>query len=455
MERINQLTAEIERFYAEPGPLNPQLDREAILEALQPFDFAEARPAQDVFETVSQLVRTGTVHITNPRYFGLFNPAPVLPAVIAEGLAAVYNPQMAAWSHAPVANEIEQHTLRFIATKLSLPTEQLACTFTSGGSEANHSAVLVALAHHFPQSLDDGIGSLPKRPCLYVSAMAHNSFDKIAKHVGLGLNALRVVPVNDELQLDMIALKTMLTEDRAAGWVPFMVVGTAGATATGVIDPLPELAQLCQEQSLWFHVDAAWAGAVAISPKLKPILAGIEQADSVTVDAHKWFNLTMGAGMFFTRHAKANQQAFAVRADYMPPSENNVVVPYLTTLQWSRRFIGLKLFMALAEFGESGYAAMIEAQTDLAHYFREQLHQQDWQVVNKTALPVVNFTHSKLTTGNLTADDLLQQLYAQSDTWISTVTINGQKVFRFCVTNFKSTRQDVDYLLGELTRLLY
>ncbi|GAA4456762.1 pyridoxal-dependent decarboxylase [Nibrella saemangeumensis] len=451
---LDRLTDEITSFYENPTAVVPQVTAEQIRTHLQSFDFCKPIDAERVFEEVQYMMRNWNVQITHPRYFGLYNPAPLLTAVIAEALAAVYNPQMAAWSHAPAANEIERHTLRHIAQKIGLPLEALACNFTAGGSEANHSAVLVALAHNFPQTLEDGLWALPQRPIIYASELAHNSFDKIVKHTGLGLDGLRIVPVNDSLQMDVNALRILIKQDQNAGRKPFMVVGTAGITATGTIDPLTAIADLCRQYDLWFHVDAAWAGAAVFSDTIRPALAGIELADSVTVDAHKWFNLTMGAGMFFTRHAGSNARAFTVRADYMPPSEEAVSVPYLTTMQWSRRFIGLKLFMALAELGEDQLARMIEYQAGLGAYFREQLKQEGWIVVNETPLPVVNFTHPRIRMSAVSVDGVLTKLYAEGDAWISSVTLRGEKVFRMCITNFKTTRADVDSLMDQLNRLV-
>lgn len=451
---LDRLTEEIIAFYESPTAVVPQITAEQIRTYLQSFDFNRPMDAEQVFDKVQHMMRHWNVQITNPRYFGLYNPAPLLTAVIAESLVAVYNPQMAAWSHAPAANEIERHTLRYMAGKIGLPLQNLACNFTSGGSEANHSAVLVGLAHHFPKTLEDGLWALSQRPIIYASELAHNSFDKIVKHTGLGLDALRIVPVDDSLQMDVNALRILIKQDQNAGRKPFMVVGTAGITATGTIDPLEAVADLCRQYNLWFHVDAAWAGAAVFSDALLPALAGIEQADSVTVDAHKWFNLSMGAGMFFTRHADSNARAFNVRADYMPPSEEDVTVPYLSTMQWSRRFIGLKLFMALAELGEEQIARMIEYQARLGDYFRERLEQEGWQIVNATPLPVVNFTHPRIQSGAITVDEILNQLYAEGDAWISSVTLRGEKVFRMCVTNFKTTHSDIDSLMNQLSRLI-
>src|SRR5256886_6024104 len=173
---------------------------------------------------------------------------------------------------------------------------------------------------------------------------------------GLGRRALRAVATDGQLQMDLGDLARRVAEDRHEGLAPFMVVGTVGTTGAGVIDPLPELAGFCRAENLWLHVDAAWGGAAILSPALKGHLAGIEAADSITCDAHKWFSVPMGAGMFFCRHREAVAEAFRADTSYMPgKTAGPTHDPYTTSVQWSRRFIGLKLFLSLAEHGGSGY----------------------------------------------------------------------------------------------------
>src|SRR5204863_1107985 len=187
----------------------------------------------------------------------------------------------------------------------------------------------------------------------------------IAHTTRLGRRAVRTGATDRHLKMDLGDLARRVAADRQSGLAPFMVVGTAGTTAAGVIDPLPELAAFCRAEGLWLHVDAAWGGAAVLSPRLRGHLAGIEAADSITCDAHKWFSVPMGAGMFFCRHREAVAEAFRAETSYMPGKTGAVVDPYTTSVQWSRRFIGLKLFMALAERGEAGYVEMIEHQAHL------------------------------------------------------------------------------------------
>src|SRR5260221_10242944 len=158
---------------------------------------------------------------------------------------------------------------------------------------------------------------------------------------GLGRAAIRTVLTASDLKMDLADLRTRVAEDRKDGFAPFLVVGTAGTTGAGVIDPLPALARFCAAEDLWFHVDAAWGGAAIISPNLKLHLAGIEAADSITCDAHKWFSVPMGAGMFFCRHPDSVGEAFRAKNAFMPGATDGAVAdPYAMSIQWSRRFIG-------------------------------------------------------------------------------------------------------------------
>jgi glutamate/tyrosine decarboxylase-like PLP-dependent enzyme len=251
--------------------------------------------------------------------------------------------------------------------------------------------------------------------------------------------------------MDLGDLARQVAEDRKNGLAPFMVVGTAGTTGAGVIDPLPELGSFCQAQGLWFHVDAAWGGAAIISPKLKGHLGGIEAADSITCDAHKWFSVPMGAGMFFCRRPEVVAEAFRAETSYMPGrTAGPVADPYTSSVQWSRRFIGLKLFLALAERGEAGYVQMIEHQTHMGEVLRESLKGAGWRIVNTTPLPLVCFTRDGIDTAKF-----LTALHQQQIAWMSEVRLGGgAPVLRACITSFRTTESDIERVVGEMNRLI-
>jgi glutamate/tyrosine decarboxylase-like PLP-dependent enzyme len=229
-----------------------------------------------------------------------------------------------------------------------------------------------------------------------------------------------------------------------------MVVGTGGTTAAGVIDPLLEIAHFCRDQGLWFHADAAWGGSAVISPNLKHYLSGIEAADSITCDAHKWLSVPMGCGMFFCRHPETVAQAFRADVSYMPGKKVGPVSdPFTTTTQWSRRFIGLKLFLALAERGESGYAEMIDHQTRMGHVLRASLKASGWRIVNSTPFPLVCFTREGLVPSKFLAD-----LHQRQIAWMSEARLGDTPVVRACVTSFRTTEAHIDWVVDQMNHLI-
>lgn len=431
------------------GPILPGVMPEAIRQHLTSrYDFTKPWPLDDVIADVEQMLRKWQVHVTHPRYFGLFNPSVTTASVVADAIVAMYNPQLATWRTSPAANELERHTLAWLTGKFGLPPGTVS-NFTSGGGEANFSAVVAALAQTFPDYRESGLRQLAASPAIYLTAGTHPGFLKIARMSGLGSSALREVAVDGDLKMDPGDLARRIAEDRTSGYAPFMVIGTAGTTAAGVIDPLPELARFCQAQNLWFHVDAAWGGAAAISPRLRVHLDGISEADSITCDAHKWFSVPMGAGMFFCRHADAVSRAFDSEAALMPGKTGSVVDSYTSTVQWSRRFIGLKLFLSLAERGESGYIEMIEHQARMGDFLRHSLQQRGWRIVNKTPLPLVCFTRDGLVTSHF-----LSALHERQIAWMSEVRLDGgDPVLRACITSFRTTEHDIEWVVDEMSRI--
>ncbi len=432
------------------GPIIPFVTPEEIREYLTSrYDFRNPMPLDEAVADAERMLRGWNVQITHPRYLGLFNPSVTLASTIADTLVALYNPQLASWRTSPGSNEIERHTLGWLRQKFGFPAETLA-SFTTGGAESSLSAVVVALTQAFPNYGEDGLRGLHAKPTIYLTGEAHHSFEKIAHLTGLGRRALRRVATDSDLKMDIGDLARLVAEDRNAGLAPFMVIGTAGTTAAGAIDPLEELARFAKLQGLWLHVDGAWGGAAILSSRLRGYLQGIEQADSITCDAHKWFSVPMGAGMFFCRHPEAVRAAFRAETPYMPGKMAGAVVdPYTTSVEWSRRFIGLKLFLALAERGESGYVDMIEHQARMGDVLREALTHAGWKVVNKTPLPLVCFTREGVVPGKL-----LARLYEHQIAYMSEVTLGGHEpVLRACVTSFRTTEREIGWIVREMSRL--
>ena len=432
--------------------VTPQIDLARLREHLRDhYDFAKPLESEGLFEDVSRWLREGTVHVTHPRYFGLFNPAVTVPSIVGDGLAALYNPQLAAWSHAPFANEMERHVLGVLAERIGFDPSATQANFTTGGAEANQTAVIVAAVRGIPGFETSGVGGAD--PVIYVSEESHHSFHKTAVMCGLGARSIRTIPVDTSFRMDVEALENAVVEDRKSGRLPLFVVGTAGTTSAGTVDPLSRIATVCEAEGVWFHVDAAWGGSYLLVPELRPVFEGIERADSVTWDAHKGLSVPMGAGMFFCRHPKAVMNGFGVRTAYMPGNEDDTTDPYSSTVQWTRRAIGLKVFFSLAALGVGGYAEMLRRQAAMGGRIRERLRSDGWTVINETPLPVVCFTRPSLTNDVGRHTSIAAGIQNRGRVWISHTVLGGRvAVLRACVTSFETNDDDVDALIEEIAK---
>lgn len=444
-------TAElIERYVEDVDGLPVQVlpDPAVLRQRLQQFDFATPMDPSDALALVAQSMRSMQTHVTHRRYFGLFNPAPASVGILGEALTAAFNPNVAAWSHSPFAVAAEEHVVRAIGSRFGPPFQ--FGTFASGGGEANLTAVLCALAAKFPSYSNAGLRGLARTPVAYVSAAAHHSLVKAVRTAGLGTDALRIVPCDASLGMDVRALESAIAGDRAEGREPFMVVATAGATATGIVERIPEIAQIAQRYGLWLHVDAAWGGLAAFVPELASELEGIGSADSITFDPHKALSVPMGAGLFLTRHANILGETFSVVEHYMPPKtdEGERLDPYVHSLQWSRRFAGLKVLLSLAVAGWDGYARALAHQVEMGSLLRRELRAAGFNVVNATSLPLVCFTHDD---ARFDADAVAEAVVRRANVWISPTRLpDGRSVLRAAITNYLTEPDDVRTLVAEV-----
>ena len=435
----------------------PELDPETIRSLLTPMGFTKPLDPREAVDFVVRGLWDYQVHTPHPRYFGLFNPAPTTMGIAADALVAAFNPQLATWSHSPFAVEVERHLIRTFAYEFGYDPANMDGTFTSGGAEANHTAVLTALAYAFPEFARTGLRGLGRQPRLYVSTQSHHSLIRAACACGLGSDAVRQIAVEDALQMNVEALAEQIVQDRSAGSAPFLVVATAGTTNAGVVDPIARIAHVVSREGLWFHVDAAWGGAAIFDTGLRNILEGIEQSNSITFDTHKWLSVPMGGGIYLTRHRDILEQTFRISAHYMPTDAAglDVVDPYTHSIQWSRRFIGLKVFLSLAVAGWDGYGTVIRHQVAMGDLLRHQLEASGWEVVNQTRLPVVCFVDRQSPEGKSAAfvEAVAREIVSSGVAWISTTRLDRDlPVLRACITNYRTGPDDIRTLVGALNR---
>lgn len=427
------------------GAVVPTIDIARFNDELAAFDFQEPRPLTELLAWIVARLENGITHITNPRYFGLFNPAPSFPAQCADRIAAVFNPQLATSTTSPVPVALEAHVIRAVARRAGFD-DMASGHFTTGGAEANYTALICALTRACPGFALDGARAFSGRPTFYTSQELHLAWLKIAHQAGIGRSAVRLVATDGTGRMSIPALQAALAADRAEGHVPVMIVATAGTTNAGMIDPLAACGKMAREHSVWFHADAAWGGAAIASDRMRGLLTGIEAADFMTIDAHKWFATTMGCGMFITRHPALLSSAFQVSTTYMP-SNLAALDPYVTSVQWSRRFLGLRLFLSLAAAGWTGYAEHVEHSVELAASLAHGLRSFGWKIVNNSPLAVLSVLPPS---GSGNVRSIVAKVLQSGRAWISSATFEGQAVIRACLTHGETSQRDVDELVDAL-----
>ncbi|HTW37347.1 MAG TPA: pyridoxal-dependent decarboxylase [Steroidobacteraceae bacterium] len=443
----DRLTLELERAQERVarGSVTPTIDMEAFRRELAAFDFLVPRPLTELLDWSVEMLEHGVTHLTNPRYFGLFNPSPCFPAQCADRIVGSFNPQVASSATSPAAVALEAHVIRSVAQRAGLPA-QAGGHFTSGGSEANCAALLCALTSAHPQFATEGARAFSGAPVLYTSKESHRSWVKIAHQAGIGRSATRLVATDGRGRMASRALAEAIETDRANGCVPVLIVASAGSTNAGMIDPLEECADIAKRYGLWYHIDAAWGGAAIASERLRGVLRGLERADSVTVDAHKWFAATMGCGMFLVRDATAPSAVFHVAASYMPSHELSVD-PYMNSAQWSRRFLGLRLFLSLACAGWAGHAAHIERAVEQTAWIRRSLEERGWQIANDSPLAVLSAVPPPALGEPRT---IVARVLASGRAWVSLAKFEERDVIRICVTHGETSAEDLATLIEAL-----
>jgi len=438
-----ELQGALQRIQA--GRVTPTIDMAAFREELKAYDFGKPRPLEDLLRWTLERMEHGIVQMANPRYFGLFNPGASFPAQCADRIAGLFNPQLASSGSSPVPVELERHVIRAVAQRAALG-DAATGHFATGGSEANYTALLSALTGAHPKFASDGARAFAGPVKFYTSRDCHIAWLKVAHQAGVGRAALQLIDTDGRGRMDPRALTQAIAADRANGAVPVMVVATAGTTGAGMIDPLHACADIAQQEHLWYHIDAAWGGAALASNRLRPVLAGIERADSITIDAHKWLATTMGCAIFITRHGHLLSEAFHASTSFMPSSVSGVD-PYLNSVQWSRRFLGLRLFLALASAGWEGLGAHVERSVEVVARVKERLVALGWTVANDSELAVLDAV-PPADLGDVR--ELVRRVVAGGRAWVAPATFEGRDVVRICATNGETTIEDVNALIAAL-----
>ena len=439
--------AELEKIFDEPLPL----DGIGAGEILSRFE-RDAMPH--------------AMQIASPRYYGLFNPTPLPIAVWADALASAINQNGAAWRNSPSASIIEARVLRWLCELVGYRSESFG-TLTSGGSEANLIGLKCARDAAHKDVRDRGVRASGGELVVYASEQCHYSLVKSVDILGLGRENLRKIETDDRFHFRTDLLRQAIEDDRRAGRIPCCIAGAAGATSTGVVDPLDELADIAREHDCWFHVDAAYGGALAFSDKHRTILRGLERADSITIDPHKWMFVPFACGATLVRAGgRVLRDAFDITPEYLSEDRENmkgadVEYDFFRYGQLgTRRFNALKIWMALKFMGTRGYARVIERQIELTHYLAARLDElADFERVGRveTAVCCFRFLPESVRSRPANVQDALQQRLQQRveqsrEAWVSTTVLKGRRAIRVNVNSFLTERRHIDDLVELLRR---
>jgi glutamate/tyrosine decarboxylase-like PLP-dependent enzyme len=372
-------------------------------------------------------------------------------------IAAALNINVTAWRSASSGTDLERLTIDWLKEMLGYPATA-GGLLLSGGSMANFAALGAARsAKAGADVVRDGVAAVGRRMCVYVSEESHFSIAKAAGMLGLGESNVRAVKTDERLHIDLAELERLVAADRADGHLPFCVVANAGTTATGAVDPLAAVADFARRHDLWLHVDAAYGGFAVLAPSARQLLAGIEQADSIALDPHKWLYLPVGCGCVLYKDPAAARAAFAHGADYtrtigLQNDEAFAFWDYGPEL--TRPFRALDLWLLIKFAGTERLGQAIEDNIACAKYFEELVKaSDDFEMLAPVELSIFCFRYvPKGFAGDLDAfnERLLVQLQRAGSTYLSNARVRGRFALRGCVLNYRTTRADMERVLDDV-----
>jgi aromatic-L-amino-acid decarboxylase len=395
---------------------------------------------------------TGNVH---PGFMGWVHGGGNVAGMLAEMLAAGINANLGGRDHAPI--EVERQIVRWAAQLFGFP-QSSSGLFGTGTSMANMLGVLIARADAFGLTVRrKGVAAYRKRPIAYASAMAHGCIAQAMDLCGLGSEALRLIPTDPRHQIDPDALTSAIAADRAAGLTPFLIVGTAGTVDVGAIDDLAALAGIAQREALWFHVDGAFGALAILAPDLAPRLTGIERADSLALDFHKWGQVPYDAGFILVRDGELHRRTFATQAAYLRRETRGLAAgspwPCDFGPDLSRGFRALKTWFTLRVYGTDALGAVISRTCALArHLERRVLATPQLELLAPVELNIVCFRHRGDDPDALNAR-IVADLQESGVAAPSTTRIDGRLAIRAAIVNHRTQQQDVDALVDAVVAL--
>jgi glutamate/tyrosine decarboxylase-like PLP-dependent enzyme len=423
------------------------------------------KSAEEILSRATDILLNHSLLNGHPKFLGYITGSPAPIGALADLLAATVNPNVGANILSPVATEIEKQTIKWLSEFIGLSPDY-GGILVSGGNMANFTAFLAARTAKAPKSIkEEGISNETQKLVVYCSKTTHTWIEKAAILFGLGSKAVRWIQTDPDYRMDNKVLENSIKDDLKNGFNPLMIIGTAGDVSTGAIDNLKAIAAICKTYNLWFHVDGAYGILAAVIPELKSQFEGIEEADSIALDPHKWLYSPLEAGCTLVKNPDHLLETFSYHPAYY--NFNKYGDPLIRNyfefgLQNSRGFRALKVWLTLQQAGRSGYAKMIGRNIELSKYLFELANRhtelnaitQNLSITTLRYDPLENIpeTEFKEIYLNKLNETLLNELQQGGELFLSHAYVNGKYCLRGCIVNFRTTKKDIEEIIDIIIR---
>lgn len=424
----------------------------------------QGSPAGELVVKAKELLFEHSLFNGHPKFHGYITSSPAPLGALADLLAAAVNPNVGANILSPMATEMEKQTIQWLAEFIGV-ANTCGGILVSGGNMANFTAFLAGRTAKAPKHCKgDGLSQSSEKLIVYCSKSTHTWIEKAAVLFGLGTQAIRWIPVDPNDQMNNQLLEQAIQEDLRNGLKPIMVIGTAGDVSTGAVDDLKGIAAICKKYDLWFHVDGAYGIPAAVIPELKPVFDGIEEADSIALDPHKWLYSPLEAGCTLVKDRNHLIEAFSSHPVYYNFSTSEPLTQnyYEYGLQNSRGFRALKVWLSLQHLGRSGYVKLINEDIQLSKLLYDLAHQHPEleAVTQHLSITTLRYVPAHLAIDaaeqepylNKLNETLLNTLQNSGEVFLSNAVVNGKYCLRSCIVNFRTTEKDIEEIIEIIVR---